>query len=310
MQYIAFDVAKEELVSYHGTKISSCKNNSSSIQKFLGKFSPEKFTVGFESTGDYHLNLAQTAIKLGFPCKIINPKLTQQITKTSIRGTKTDPSDAKSIHKILSENFGKNISLSDLVDEKKVALRLRSQIVSKISDLKKIQKNFLLKQDIMDISDCISSLDRAIETLGNEVNFLEEKSLKKPSEQEKLLESIPGFGKLLSAVVSVEAGDISRFDSAKQLKAFVGIDSRVSQSGNFCRLGSISKAGNKFLRTALFLAASVARRFCPELREFYEKLREKGKPYRVAICAVIRKLCERIFAMSRDQKPYCKFPLT
>jgi len=56
----------------------------------------------------------------------------------------------------------------------------------------------------------------------------------------------------------------------------------------------------------LFIAASIARRFDPELREYYEKKRKEGKRYTVAVCAVSRKMACRVYAVLKRKTPYVK----
>ena len=62
--------------------------------------------------------------------------------------------------------------------------------------------------------------------------------------------------------------------------------------------------GSPYLRRALWLAANRARQYDPGLRAFYDKKRAEGKPHRVAVTAVARKLCHIVFAVMRDQVPY------
>lgn len=117
--------------------------------------------------------------------------------------------------------------------------------------------------------------------------------------------TIPGIGTVCGAVILGELGDIARFDSASKIVAFAGYDPSVFESGEFkgtkCH---ISKRGSSYLRWMLFLAADRGRRFDPVLRDYYEKKRDEGKPHKVAMCAVVRKYCNIIFAVLRDNKPY------
>ena len=79
----------------------------------------------------------------------------------------------------------------------------------------------------------------------------------------------------------------------------------MSQSGQFDSGGGpITKHGSPYLRRALWLAANRARQYDPGLRAFYDKKRAEGKPHRVAVTAVARKLCHIVFAVMRDQVPY------
>ena len=87
--------------------------------------------------------------------------------------------------------------------------------------------------------------------------------------------------------------------------AFAGCDPSVFESGEFVGAQArMSKRGSPFLRWYLWLAADRARMYDPALRAYYEKKRSEGKCHKVAVSAVVRKLCNIIFAVLRDDKPY------
>lgn len=107
------------------------------------------------------------------------------------------------------------------------------------------------------------------------------------------------------AQIVSEIGDVSRFRNAPALVSYAGLNSSVSQSGQFDSGGGpITKHGSPYLRRALWLAANRARQYDPGLRAFYDRKRAEGKPHRVAVTAVARKLCHIVFAVMRDQVPY------
>jgi transposase len=111
------------------------------------------------------------------------------------------------------------------------------------------------------------------------------------------LESIPGIGFKLAFAIWTEIGDIKKFDGYKKMVAFAGLDPRIRQSGHCLNnQGKLTKRGSPHLRRALFVAASLARRYDPELKLYYEKKRSEGKKYTVAVCAVNRKLVSMIYA--------------
>ena len=117
--------------------------------------------------------------------------------------------------------------------------------------------------------------------------------------------TIPGIGDTLGAIIISEIGDIHRFDAPGKLVAFAGLDVKVSQSGEFT--GSrqkISKRGSPYLRRAIWMAASRAV-FCdPVLSAYYQSLRTRGKHHLTAIGAVARKMCNIIFAILTQERPY------
>ena len=117
--------------------------------------------------------------------------------------------------------------------------------------------------------------------------------------------TIPGIGTVCAAGILGEVGDISRFEDASKLLAFAGTDPSVFESGEFVgNRARMSKRGSPYLRWYLWLAADRARRFDPVLKAYYEKKRAENKCHKVAISAVVRKLCNIIFAVLRDDKPY------
>lgn len=117
--------------------------------------------------------------------------------------------------------------------------------------------------------------------------------------------TIPGIGPVLGAIIISEFGDISRFDKHSKLVAFAGIDATVSQSGEFEGTHNVmSKRGSPYLRKALFQAALVASNSDPVLKAFYQKKRAEGKHHKTCIGAVARKLCNIIFAVLKNNKPY------
>lgn len=137
----------------------------------------------------------------------------------------------------------------------------------------------------------LTELESEISRLLNEIN--------------PIVTTIIGIGDTLGAVIISEIGDISRFDSAPKLVAFAGLDVSVKQSGEF--LGTqnkISKRGSPYLRRAIWTAANRAAFADPALSEYYKSLRARGKHHLTAVGAVARKLCNIIFAVLRDNKPY------
>ena len=125
------------------------------------------------------------------------------------------------------------------------------------------------------------------------------------SQTNQAITTIPGIGDTLGAIILSEIGDIHRFDAPGKLVAFAGLDVKVNQSGEFTGTkNKISKRGSPYLRRAIWRAA-----FCdPILSEYYQSLRARGKHHLTAVGAVARKLCNIIFVILRDNRPYEVFP--
>lgn len=151
-----------------------------------------------------------------------------------------------------------------------------------------------------------------VRSMVSQIRFLEERVAEVEERIEKLLMgieplvlTIPGISLATGAQIVAEIGDVSRFRNAAALVSYAGLNSSVSQSGQFDSGGGpITKQGDPYLRRALWLAANRARQHDPSLRAFYEKKRGEGKRHRVAVTAVARKLCHIIYAVMRDGAPY------
>jgi transposase len=100
-------------------------------------------------------------------------------------------------------------------------------------------------------------------------------------------------------------GDVRRFSRSKQISNYLGLIPREHSSDGKQRLGSISKQGNRLLRTLLVEAAQSAVRFDSEFRREYQH-RCQRKHRVVAKVAGARKLAVRLFWMLRTQRPYPK----
>lgn len=145
-----------------------------------------------------------------------------------------------------------------------------------------------------------------------QINFIEMQLKELESEISTLLHktnqvitTIIGIGDVLGAVIIGEIGDISRFKSAPQLVAYAGLDASVKQSGDFVGTHTkISKRGSPYLRRAIWLAATVAAFKDPALSVYYQSLKARGKHHLTAIGAVARKMCNIVFAVLTNNKPY------
>lgn len=144
----------------------------------------------------------------------------------------------------------------------------------------------------------IQFLDAQIEELEVKIELLVEQS-------DTYITTITGVSKITAAVLLGEIGDITRFKKANQLVAFAGLDVSVHRSGEFVGTrNKLSKRGSPYLRKALWMTAFHDAFSDPVLSRYYKQLRERGKRHSIAISAVARKLCNIIFAVLRDNKPY------
>jgi len=155
---------------------------------------------------------------------------------------------------------------------------------------------------IRQLTEQIIFLEKQIDELEKEISILLKQT-------DSFITTIPGVGDTLGAIILSEIGDIHRFDAPGKLVAFAGLDVKVNQSGEFTGTKNrISKRGSPYLRRAIWLAAGRAA-FCdPILSVYYQSLRGRGKHHLTAVGAVARKLCNIIFAILTDNRPYEPLP--
>ena len=153
-------------------------------------------------------------------------------------------------------------------------------------------------QEMQLLLDQLALLDHQITTLDEELTRLLQQT-------GTYLTTIPGLSTVLAATILGEIGDIHRFANLKQLVAYAGLDPTVYQSGQFQAGHSrLSKRGSVYLRRALWMAASVARRYDPDLRALYRRKRRQHKHHSVVIGAVCHRLLARIYVILKEQRPY------
>jgi transposase len=100
-----------------------------------------------------------------------------------------------------------------------------------------------------------------------------------------------------------EIGDINRFSSARKLVGWAGLCPSVHQSGGRCRMGRITKQGNRWVRWALTQAAHQAARYDPKLRSFFERVAGRGGRQK-AVVAVARKMLVSIYHVLKREESY------
>ena len=128
--------------------------------------------------------------------------------------------------------------------------------------------------------------------------------LLKDDPDRRLLESIPGLGAWAASVLLLEVGDFRRFRTAAALVSFAGLDATYEQSGDGEVRYSISKKGRSRVRAELYMPTLAGRRYNPALREFYVRLKQRGKHGMVAIIACMVKLLRIAYACVLSGKPF------
>ena len=125
--------------------------------------------------------------------------------------------------------------------------------------------------------------------------------------KQKILLSAPGIGPATCAVCLAELPELGSLTD-KQIARLVGVAPMNRDSGQF-RGKRMIEGGRAHVRAALYMATLVATRHNPIIRDFYQRLLERGKMKKVALTACLRKFVIILNAMIRDSQPWrCSSP--
>lgn len=316
---VGIDIAKLDFMAAVNVNeklyTNSFKNNPRGFKQlltWLDKFTCAELHFCMESTGKYGIELAAYLFHQGKKVSIVNPAKIKYFAKSQLTRNKTDKLDAKLIRdycELFNPNIWRPVSkeiqiLKDLVKRTDELMDIRQQETNRLEKVSSTIKPSIQK--------LISYLDEEIKKL--------EKSIKQHinqhvhlKEQSDLLRSIPAISdKTINKVLSFLA-HIDKFDNAKKVVAFIGLNPHVAQSGTSLNYSHLSKTGSSNLRKILYMPALVATKHNAALKLFYNKLLAKGKPKKVALCAVMRKLVHIIYGVLKSKQPFddklcCKHP--
>jgi transposase len=257
-----------------------------------------------EATGCYGDALATYLHDQGFVVSVVNPAQIKSFSGAQLSRAKTDKADAKLIAQFYQQMCPAPWSPPPM------HVRELQALVQRLSALAQMERQ---EQNRMGTAPAVirPSISTVLATVKAEIKTVEamirdhidrHPDLKNQSE---LLESIPGIGKATIFRVLAFIGDVQRFDHAKSLAAFVGVNPTVHQSGSSVRgKPRLSKKGNSVIRKALYMPAIVARRYNPVIKEFADRLKKAGKPNMLIIGAVMRKLLHIIYGVLKSGMPF------
>ena len=146
----------------------------------------------------------------------------------------------------------------------------------------------------------LSSLLTLYKSLVKKIDTLEAEINKLIGEVHPHYMSVPGIGPISAVVIYSEYGDLSNFSTPAQMLAFAGIEPGINQSGTESHGGRMVKHGSSQLRYTLINCCLPLIRFDMTFATYYAKKRAEGKPHRVAITHVAKKLVRVIYALERQ----------
>lgn len=317
--YVGIDVAKDKFdVSYtvDGQNIfgySTFSNDKKGFKKFFKQAEEfmqkqEQTEIHFcmEATGIYHFELCEYLQNSAHIVSVVNPLKTKSFSKSLMLRTKNDKVDSSmlSLYAFLHNpphtpklpeairKFRSLVRYKEILSESRTQeiARLKSTLDSDVKQLINKKIRFIEKQTAETIF--------KIQNLIKEDEFL--------STQMKLLKTVDCVGDKVAWVMLAEFKfeDIERI-SPKAMVAHAGLSPREHSSGSSIRgREHISRMGNSSLRKILFMPALSCIKNSNYFIKFYLNLIEKGKPKKVAVTAVMRKILLTSMGVLKNQQPF------
>ena len=267
--------------------------------------------VVVEATGLYSLDLALYLDQAPrAEVMVANPRAVRHYAKALMRRAKTDKVDA-----CLLLNFAQNFAFQPwkAPSEENLALRTFARRIRSLTTDRAREKNRL---HAISASDAMpqairEDIEASIEQLDQRVDRLEAKAIAHikahPAICAKadLVRSVPGIAWRSAIYLLGELLCLDPEMDARQLVAHAGLDPRPVQSGTSVHgKTKISKAGNKYLRAALYMPAVASSRSAPEVQRFYKRLEDRNKRGLQPMVAVMRKLLHAVHGVLKTETPY------
>lgn len=307
--FVGIDVAKATLDVATVPPIEpwSVTNDEDGIEVLverLRKAAPE--LVVLEATGGYETPVATALVAAGIPTTVVNPRQVRSFARSMGKLAKTDRLDAQAIAVFASLVKPRPRGLADAdLQALRASVGRRRQMV----DMLVTEKNRLHTADQRvrpSLEEHIAFLEGRLDQMDRELQELVRSSPVWRA-RENVLRSVPGLGPKTVYALLAELPELGALDR-KQIAALVGVAPFNRDSGKF-RGHRIVWGGRTPVRNALYMAALVAKRCNPTVREFYLRLCAAGKPKKVALVACMRKLLLIVNAMVKNGTTWQPGPL-
>lgn len=303
-QWVGIDVCQKYLDVYIRPirELFQVTNDESGITELVKKLraiKPELIVC--EATGGMELTAAIELTQAELAVAIINPRQARDFAKATGQLAKTDAIDAK-----ILAHFADAIrpQVREIKDESSRQLQDLVQRRRQISDMITAEKNRLRgKSNLvqLDIKEHMTWLEEKLKEI--------ESQLKKAiasredwKQKKKLLMSVPGVGEVVATTLISSLPELGQL-AHKSLSYLVGLAPLNRDSGKSKGKRRIW-GGRANVRCVLYMAALVAIRYNPVIKNFYQRLLDKGKLKKVALTACMHKLLILLNAMVRDCQPW------
>lgn len=251
--------------------------------------------IVLEATAGYDVPVAVACATAGLPVAVVNPRQIRAFAQAIGRTAKTDPIDAEVI-----ALFGERVRpeprpLPDADTQALAALvTRRRQLLEMLQAERQRLEQATTPAVRRDVRQHVAWLERRVTDVDEDLQTRIQQS---PAWRAKdnLLQSVPGIGPVVSRTLLAELPELGQLDR-RTIAALVGVAPLNRDSGRF-RGKRMIWGGRASVRQALYMAALVASRYNAPLRTFYLRLQAAGKPKKLALVAVMRKLLTILNAM-------------
>jgi len=303
-RFVGVDVSKDRLDIHIApdNRSFSVPNTARGIARLLAGLGSGD-AVGCEASGGYEAELILQLSEADRPGWCLHPTDVHAFARLVGRRAKTDPIDARTIAGALEVAVRQRppLRISRTVNELRHAMAVRARLLARVSETRgflsrrdKGPTRTILEQELRTTIDSIKQLEAVIAGLIKADEGLARKA--------RCLRTAPGVGRVLVAELLGSLPELGAI-SSRQVASLVGVAPHPCQSGSSRRKGRC-QGGRTRLRCTLYMAALtiISGRFADQpLHRFYQRLRAKGKPFKVAILAVMRKLLIALNTMVKTQ---------
>jgi transposase len=299
--FIGIDVAQDRLdvhVRPSGQAFAVARDGEglAVLIEHLGLLNPH--LVVLEATGGFEQTLAAALVAAGIPLAVVNPRQIRDFARATGQLAKTDALDAKAIARFAEAIRPEPRPVPDAQARALSELVTRRRQVIEMMTAERNRRRQLTSRRLL------KSVDRLLAVLQKELSELEVelgagiRGTPAWRERDELLKSVPGVGDVLSRTMIAELPELGCLDR-KQIAALVGVAPLNRDSGKM-RGKRTTWGGRAKVRRVLYMGALVASRRNSVLKTFYQRLLSAGKPKKLALTAVMRKLLTILNAMVRD----------
>ena len=258
--------------------------------------------IVLEATGGYEQALVGALLAQGLPVAVVNPLVARRFAQGLGLLAKTDRIDAfmlavhgqKANPRIKSLTTQKNMALAELNDRRR---QLGQMIVMETNRMRAMTDAKLRRRCQVHITWLRREQDDVMTSIKAEIA-----RDKATSQRYALLQTMKGVGARIAASLIGELSELGQLNRG-QIAALVGVAPMAHDSGAMRGVRRI-KGGRSWLRSQLYMAALVAIRFNPAMKAYHDRLKQKGKPAKVILIAVIRKMLVILNQMCRTGQPW------